>query len=159
MTGVIDGSNVATTMTENTDDVLSFIGIIGSGTMSGTYSSTGTCTNGISGSFSFALIPAITSTQWKGMITSSSTSAGVVANLTEDADANLTGTFQVSGTACLSGVKLTFSVTGIQVYFQDTQGGAMVNVAGTISGSDAKQISGFAGGSCSGGGSLTMSRP
>ncbi len=63
-----------------------------------------------------------------------------------------------TGTACPSAVGVTRSVTGIRVYFQDTQGGSLVNAGGTISGSEAKSIGGSAGGSCGGGG-LTMSRP
>ncbi|MBZ5680911.1 MAG: hypothetical protein LAO24_12480 [Acidobacteriia bacterium] len=82
------------------------------------------------------------------------------ASLTEDNDATLRGTVQFSGTTCPNAISVTGSVTGIQVYFQDTQGGGLVNAGGTISGSGAKDIGGFAGGSCSGGGgSLTMSRP
>ena len=159
MTGEIDGANIVMTITENTGDVLNFIGTIGTGTMSGTYSSTGTCTNGIKGTFRFTLMPSITSTQWTGTVTSS-TSTSFTATLNEDTDANLTGTVQFAGTACPNAVSVTGSVTGIQVYFQDTQGGALVNAGGTISGSDAKSIGGSAGGSCDGGiGSLTMSRP
>ena len=160
MTGEIDGANITMTITENTGDVLSFIGIIGTGTMSGTYSSTGTCTNGISGSFSFGVVPPITSAQWTGTITSSSSTTNLTANLTEDMEANLTGSLQFSGTACPNAVSVTGSVTGIQVYFQDTQGGALVNAGGTITGGEAKSINGSAGGSCGGGiGGLTMSRP
>jgi hypothetical protein len=129
--------------------------------MSGTYSSKGTCTAGISGSFSFGLIPSITSAQWTGTITSSSsTTTSFTAILTEDTGANLTGTVQFLGTACPSAVSVTGSVTGIQVYFQDTQGGALVNAGGTIGGSDAKSIGGSSSGSCGGGvSSFTMSRP
>jgi hypothetical protein len=159
MTGEIDGANIVMTITENTGDVLNFIGTIGTGTMSGTYSSTGTCTNGIKGTFSFTLMPSITSAQWTGTITSSTTTS-FTATLNQDTGANLTGTMQFAGTACPNAVSVTGSVTGIQVYFQDTQGGALVNAGGTISGSDAKSIGGSAGGSCGGGiGSLTMSRP
>jgi|SRR6266576_1227515 len=136
---------------------MNFIGTIGTGTMSGTYSST--CTNGIKETFSFTLMPSITSTQWRGTITSSTTTS-FTATLSEDTDANLTGTVQFAGRACANAVSVTGSVTGIQVYFQDTEGGALMNAGGTISGSDAKCIGGSAGGSCDGGiGSLTMSRP
>src|SRR5437879_6230614 len=94
----------------------------------------------------------------EGTITSSTTTS-FTATLNEDTDANLTGAVQFAGTACTNAVSVTGSVTGIQVYFQDTQGGALVNAGGTISGSDAKSIGGSAGGSCDGGiGSLTMSR-
>lgn len=51
------------------------------------------------------------------------------------------------------------SLTGLQVYFQDIQGGGLMNAGGgTIRGSNAKSISGTAGGSCGGIGSLTISR-
>jgi hypothetical protein len=146
MTGEIDGSNIVMTITENTGDVLSFIGTIGTGPMSGTYSSKGTYTNGISGTFSFGQVLPITSTQWTGTITSSSTTTTFTANLNEDKDANLTGSVQFSGTACPNAVSVTGSVTGIQVHFQDTQGGSLVNAGGTISGSEAKSIGGSAGG-------------
>jgi hypothetical protein len=104
MTGSITGANISMTITENTGDVLSFIGTIGTGTMSGTYSSTGKCTNGISGGFSFRLVPSITSAQWTGTITSSSSTTNFTANLTEDMDANLTGSLQFLGTACPNAV-------------------------------------------------------
>jgi hypothetical protein len=68
MTGEIDGANIVMTITENAGDVLNFIGMIGTGTMSGTYSSAGTCTNGIKGTFSFTLMSSITSAQWTGAI-------------------------------------------------------------------------------------------
>jgi hypothetical protein len=159
MTGTIDSSNVTMTITENTGDVLSFIGTIGTATMNGIYTSSGTCTAGMSGAFSFGLMPSIASSQWTGSITSTSTTS-FTASLTEDTEANLTGTVQFSGATCTNVISVSGSVTGRQVYFQDAQGGGLVNAGGSISGSDAKQIGGFAGGSCSsGGGSLTMSRP
>ena len=159
MSGSIDGSVVTMSITENTGDVLNLSGTIGTGTMSGSYTSSGTCTAGISGSFTFGLVPSITSTQWTGSITSTGTTS-FSASLTEDHDANLTGTVQFPGTACPNVIDVIGSVTGMQVYFQDTQGGSLVNAGGTISGSEAKEISGTAGGSCGGGGGgLTMSRP
>jgi len=160
MTGSITGSNIVMTITENTGDVLNLVGTLGSGAMSGTYTSTGTCTAGISGSFSFTQIPSITSSQWSGGITSSTATTTFTASLTEDTDANLTGSVQLSGTTCPTPISVTGSVTGLQVYFQDAQSGSLVNAGGPISGSDAKDISGFAGGSCtSGGGGFTMTRP
>ena len=158
MTGSIDGSNITMTITENTGDVLNLVGTIGTGTMSGTYTSSGTCTAGISGSFSFGLIPSITSTQWTGSITSTATTS-FTASLTEDHDANLTGTVQFAGTTCSNAIDVSGSVTGIQVYFQDTQGGSLLNAGGTMSSSDGKAITGTTGGSCAGGGGFTMSRP
>jgi hypothetical protein len=160
MSGAITSSNIVMTITENTGDVLNLVGTIGSGAMNGTYTSTGACTNGISGTFTFRQVPSLTSAQWSGSITASTTTSTFTANLTEDPHANLTGTVQFAGTACPNPISVTGSVTGIQVYFQDTQGGSQVNAGGSLSGSDAKNIGGFAGGSCtSGGGSLTMTRP
>jgi|SRR6266567_885912 len=160
MTGSITGSNITMTITENTGDVLNLLGTIGTGAMNGTYTSTGTCTAGISGSFGFSQIPSITSSQWSGSITSSTATTTFTANLTEDSDANLTGSVQLSGATCPNPINVTGSVTGLQVYFQDAQGGSLVNAGGPISGSEAKDISGFAGGSCtSGGGGFTMTRP
>jgi hypothetical protein len=160
MTGSITGSNIVMTITENTGDVLNLVGTIGSGNMNGTYTSTGACTKGISGTFTFGQVPSITSSQWSGSITSSTATTTFTANLTEDPHANLTGTVQFAGTACPNPIAVTGSVTGIQVYFQDAQGGSEVNAGGPLSGSGAKNLSGFAGGSCTGGGgSLTMTRP
>jgi len=160
MIGSITGSNITMTITESTGDVLSLKGIVGSGAMNGTYTSNGTCTAGISGTFSFGQVPLITSSQWSGSISSSTATTTFTANLTEDTDANLTGTVQFAGTACPNPITVTGSVTGIQVYFQDAQGGSQLNAGGSISGSGAKDISGFAGGSCTGGGGgLTMTRP
>lgn len=160
MTGSITSSAVTMTITENTGDVLSLIGTIGSGAMNGTYTSNGSCTAGISGTFSFGQVPLITSSQWSGNISSSTATTTFTASITEDKDANLTGAVQFAGTTCPNPISVTGSVTGIQVYFQDAQGGSQVNAGGPISGSGAKDISGFAGGSCTGGGGgLTMTRP
>jgi hypothetical protein len=123
MTGSITGSNIVMTITEDTGDVLNLLGIIGTGAINGTYTSTGVCTAGISGTFSFGQVPPITSSQWFGSITSSTATTTFTANLTEDTDANLTGTVQFAGAACPDQISVTGSVTGIQVYFQDTQGG------------------------------------
>jgi hypothetical protein len=160
MTGSITGANISMTITENTGDMLSLLGIISSGAIKGTYSSSGTCTAGISGTFSFAQVPSMTSSQWSGNISSSKATTTFTANLTEDKDANLTGTVHFAGTACPNPVSVTGSLTGVQVFFQDAQGGSQVNASGSLSGSGAKNISGFAGGSCTtGGGGLTMTRP
>lgn len=160
MTGSITGANISMSITENTGDVLSFIGIVGSGVINGTYSSSGTCTAGISGTFSFTQVPSMPSSQWSGSISSSTATTTFTANLTEDKNANLTGAVQFAGTACPNPISVTGSVTGVQVYFQDAQGGSQVNATGSLSSNGAKNISGFAGGSCTaGGGGLTMTRP
>jgi hypothetical protein len=83
MTGAITGSAITMTITENTGDVLSLIGTIGSGAMNGTYTSSGTCTAGISGTFSFGQVPLITSSEWSGSISSSTATTTFTANLTE----------------------------------------------------------------------------
>jgi len=160
MIGSITESNISMTITESTGDVLTLKGIVDSGAMNGTYTSNGSCTAGISGTFSFGQVPLITSSQWSGSISSSTPTTTFTASLTEDKDANLTGAVQFAGTTCPNPISVTGSVTGIQVYFQDAQGGSQVNAGGPISGSGAKDISGFAGGSCTGGGGgLTMTRP
>ena len=160
MTGSITGGNIVMTITESTGDVLSLTGTVGSGAMNGTYTSSGACTAGIRGSFSFGEMPSITSSQWSGSISSSTAMTTFTANLTEDMDANLNGTVQFAGTACANPISVTGSVTGIQVYFQDAQGGSQVQAGGSMSGNGAKNINGFAGGSCtSGSGGLTMTRP
>lgn len=160
MTGSINISDITMTITENTGDVLSLKGTIGAASMSGTYTSTGTCTAGIRGSFSFTQMPLITSSQWSGTISSSTATSTFTANLTEDTHANLTGTVQFAGTACPNAINVTGNLTGRQVFFQDTQGRSLVTASGSLSGSEAKDMSGFASGSCtSGGGNLTMTRP
>jgi hypothetical protein len=160
MTGSITGGNITMTITESTGDVLSLKGTVGSGVMNGTYTSSGTCTAGISGTFSFSQVPSITSSLWSGTIISSTATTTFTTNLTEGRDANLTGTLQFAGATCPNPISVTGSVTGIQVYLQDTQGGSHVNASGSMRGIGAKDISGFAGGSCtSGGGGLAMTRP
>jgi hypothetical protein len=160
VTGTINATKLNLTLSEDSGDVLTLIGTVGAGTMSGTYTSTGTCTNGMSGSFTFAQVPPIASTQWSGSISSASSMNTFTANLTEDANANLTGTVQLSGTACMSPISVTGNLTGIQFFFQDTSGGSMISASGSLSGTDAKTASGFASGSCLGsGGNLSMSRP
>lgn len=160
MAGSITGDNITMTVTESTGDVLSLNGTVGSGAMNGAYTSSGTCTAGMSGTFSFGQVPSITSSQWSGTISSSPATTTFTANLTEDRVANLTGTVQFAGTTCPNPISVTGSVTGDQVYFQDAQAGSQVIVGGTISGSEAKNISGNADGTCSGGGGgLTMTRP
>ena len=160
MTGSFTNGSVAMTITESTGDVLSLNGTVSSGAMNGNYTSRGTCTAGMSGTFSFGQVPTITSSQWSGTISSSITTATFTANLTEDKDANLTGTVQFAGTVCPNPINVAGSVTGTQVYFQDTQGGSQLNAGGTLSGSEAKDINGHAGGSCTAGGNgFTMTRP
>ena len=158
MTGTINSSNVSMAITESTGDVLTMTGTIASGAINGTYTSSGTCTAGISGTFNFGLVPSITSTQWSGTISGTATT-GFTVSLTEDKDANLTGMLQFAGTACPNPISVSGTVTGEHVYFDDGLGG-QIQADGMITDSEGKSINGTATGTCtSGDGGLTLTRP
>ena len=109
-TGAVSGSNVTLTSADVNGQIFSVVATATSSSMSGTYSITGGCADGDSGSADGNLVPSITGT-WNGTVVGSGGSSVTLSvDLTQDTTASADGSFPLTGT--LAYVGSTCSVSG-----------------------------------------------
>jgi hypothetical protein len=160
LTGTVDRQAVDFSIREtNGPDTITVPGSTDGVTIAGSYSISGSCDGGDTGSFSADFIPSITSSRWSGGTISVNGTLSFTADLHEDSRGNLSGTMSFSGSPCFSNLMITGNQVGTAVRLRDSQGifeafGNTNNQASSISG-DYSVLSG----PCAEHGTFSMSGP
>lgn len=161
MTGTVNGNNVALTIRIGTELQLKLNGTLSNGSLSGTYTTVGSCGNGDAGNFIAQLSPSVTSSVWAGTALFPGGSADFTANLTENSSGLITGSIAFTNSTCVTTLDVAGSHWGRLVTLTDRSGmvmdmwGAVDANSTTISG---YQLLGGDTGTC-GFDTYTMSRP
>jgi hypothetical protein len=140
LTGTVDRKAVDLTIRETDGpDTITVPGSTDGLTITGSYSISGSCDGGDTGTFSADLIPTITGSRWSGSTISVNGTLSFTADLHEDSRGNLTGTMIFSGSPCFSTLTITGNQAGTSVRLVDSQGifeafGNTNNQASSISG-------------------------
>lgn len=160
MSGTINGNSVTLVINEGNSppDTVTATGTLAGSTITGSYTTSGACTNGDQGTFSAQLIPSIQSSQWTGSTSSVNGTTTFTANITENNQGDLGGSITFSGSPCFTTLNVAGLIVGNQVALNDTQG--LIQAFGTVA-SNGKSISGTyaVSGSCAENGTFVMNRP
>jgi hypothetical protein len=160
LTGTVDRQAVDLTIRETDGpDTITVPGSTDGVTISGSYSISGSCDGGDSGSLSADFIPSITSSRWSGSTISVNGTLSFTADLHEDSRGTLSGTMSFSGSPCFTNLTITGNQVGTAVRLRDSNGlfeafGNTNNLASSISG-DYSVLSGR----CAEHGTFSMSGP
>jgi len=160
LTGTVDQQAVDLTIRESDGpDNITVPGSTDGITISGSYSISGSCDGGDTGTFFANFIPSIESSRWSGDTSSVNGTLTFTADLREDSHGNLNGTMSFSGSPCFTDLTVTGNQVGSAVRLRDTQG--IFNALGNTN-DQATSISGdysVLSGACAEGGTFSMSTP
>ena len=160
LTGTVDQQAVDLTIRESDGpDSITVPGSTDGITISGSYSISGSCDGGDTGTFFANFIPSIESSRWSGDTSSVNGTLTFTADLREDSHGNLNGTMSFSGSPCFTDLTVTGNQVGSAVRLRDTQG--IFNALGNTN-DQATSISGdysVLSGACAEGGTFSMSTP
>ena len=160
LTGTVDQQVVDLTIRESDGpDNITVSGSTDEITISGSYSISGSCDGGDTGTFFANFIPSIESSRWSGDTSSVNGTLTFTADLREDSHGNLNGTMSFSGSPCFTDLTVTGNQVGSAVRLRDTQG--IFNALGNTN-DQATSISGdysVLSGACAEGGTFSMSTP
>jgi len=160
LTGIVDRQAVDLTITESGGpDTITINGSTDGVTMSGTYTTGGSCDGGDHGVFSGSFVPDVESSHWSGSTASSNGTLTFTANLNEDSHGRVGGSMLFSGSPCFSQLTVSGNQAGRVVQLSDSQG---IFVASGTTSNSASSISGLysvISGACKEDGTFTMSRP
>ena len=160
LTGTVDQQAVDLTIRESDGpDTITVPGSTDGITISGSYSISGSCDGGDTGTFFANFIPTVDSSRWSGDTSSVNGTLTFTADLREDSHGNLNGTMSFSRSPCFTDLTVTGNQVGSAVRLRDTQGifdafGNTNDQATSISG-DYSVVSG----ACAEDGTFSMSRP
>ncbi len=90
--------------------------------MNGSYTISGSCDGGDTGTFFANFIPTVDSSLWSGDTSSVNGTLTFTADLREDAHGNLNGTMSFSGSPCFTNLTVTGSQVGTSVHLRDANG-------------------------------------
>jgi hypothetical protein len=117
LTGRVDQQAVDLTIRESDGpDTIMVPGSTDGITISGSYTISGSCDGGDTGTFFANFIPTVESSRWSGDTSSALT---FTADLQEDSHGNLTGTMSFSGSPCFTNLTVTGSQAGTAVHLRD----------------------------------------
>jgi len=123
LTGTVDQQVVDLTIRESDGpDNITVSGSTDEITISGSYSISGSCDGGDTGTFFDNFIPSIESSRWSGDTSSVNGTLTFTADLREDSHGNLNGTLSFSGSLCFTDLTVTGNQVGSAVRLRDSQG-------------------------------------
>jgi hypothetical protein len=120
LTGRVDQQAVDLTIRESDGpDTIMVPGSTDGITISGSYTISGSCDGGDSGTFFANFIPTVDSSRWSGDTSSVNGTLTFTADLQEDSHGNLNGTMSFSGSPCFTNLTVTGSQVGTAVHLRD----------------------------------------
>jgi len=122
LTGTVDQQAVDLTIRESDGpDTITVPGSTDGLTINGSYSISGSCDGGDTGTFLADFIPSIESSRWSGGTSSINGTLSFTADLREDSRGNLSGTMSFSGSPCFSDLTVTGNQVGSAVRLRDSR--------------------------------------
>lgn len=123
LTGRVDQQAVDLTIRESDGrDTITVPGSTDGITISGSYTISGSCDGGDTGTFFANFIPTVDSSRWSGDTSSINGTLTFTADLQEDSRGNLNGTMSFSGAPCFTNLTVTGSQVGTAVHLRDANG-------------------------------------
>jgi hypothetical protein len=123
LTGTVDQQAVDLTIHESDGpDTITVPGSTDTVTISGSYTISGSCDGGDTGTFFANFIPSVDSSRWSGDASSINGTLTFTADLQEDSRGNLNGTMSFSGSPCFTDLSVTGSQVGTAVRLRDSNG-------------------------------------
>jgi hypothetical protein len=123
LTGRVDQQAVDLTIRESDGpDTITVPGSTDGVTISGSYTISGSCDGGDTGTFFANFVPTIDSSRWSGDTSSVNGTLTFTADLQEDSHGNLNGTMSFSGSPCFTNLTVTGSQAGTAVHLRDANG-------------------------------------